>query len=233
MPFVRSFDDFKPPARFDGVAFTVARIQEASAKTGPWATIELVTLDPVDTDPKSPQARDLTTDQATLEEGWYRILWEDAAGAQFASDPVEFPPAGGAAFATVTDIATRLGRTLSDADRAMVELLLEAATSIIAEAAGKDDDWAAALSPVPRVLRFVCVEVVTRAMANPEGLARIQEQLGAYQYGKSFREAAAGGGLLLTPTEELLVRRAVHGRLSASVKTESLADELYEVAFGS
>jgi hypothetical protein len=131
------------------------------------------------------------------------------------------------AFATTTDIATRLTRTLTAAEDAAAGLLLEGATGLIADACGKDDDWADSLDPVPSVLRFVCIEAVSRALANPQNVASLQETLGAHSYAVRFRDLQNGGGLYLTGHEERMVRRAVFGRTTGSARVESVADELY------
>lgn len=130
------------------------------------------------------------------------------------------------AFAEVEDVATRLARDLTAEEGAMAEMLLEAATAEIARAAGRDDAWAAALAPVPQILRFVAVELVRRAMSNPEGLKSVSETLGAYQHSRSF-QGADTAGLFLTDREERMVRSAVYGTLSGSSRVESLADDLY------
>lgn len=138
------------------------------------------------------------------------------------------------AFATTDDIAARLGRDLTDAETTMADLLLDGATAVIAEAAGKDDDWAESLDPVPQVLRFVAVEVVHRTLCNPQSLESASEQLGAYQHSERFRAGAAGGGLALTGTEELLVRRAVWGTTTGSVQVESTqVEEVHDLIYGS
>lgn len=130
------------------------------------------------------------------------------------------------AFATVEDVATRLARALSATDAGTAEQLLDAAAAVIADAASKDDAWVAQLSPVPSMLRFLSVELVVRAMSNPEGLASFREQIGVHQFAKNFRAGADGGGLMLTPVEELLVRRTVYGRTSGSPTVASVTDDL-------
>lgn len=134
------------------------------------------------------------------------------------------------AFATVEDVATRLVRTLSAEEGAAAEMLIEAATAVIADAAGKDDAWAAGLDPVPQMLRFLTIELVCRAMANPDALRSISKQLGSYQSTRSFRDV--GGSLLLSDVERLLVRRTVFGRTSGTVKIASVVDEMYEIFYG-
>ena len=100
MPYVRSLEGFAPPKRYDGLPFTQALIQEAATSAGPWTTLETKTLSPVDADPANPATRSFTTALATLAAGWYRILWRDAAAAEFASDAVYFP-------VTLADLTTR------------------------------------------------------------------------------------------------------------------------------
>jgi len=136
------------------------------------------------------------------------------------------------AFATAEDVATRLGRVLTATEAATAEMLIEAATAVIAEAASKNDAWATALTPVPQFLHFLCVELVVRSMANPEALTRFQEQLGAYSSTKAFQSPASGGGLMLAEWEVNAVRRTVYGTLSGSARVESLADDIADLVFG-
>lgn len=110
MTFVKMLDDARPASRSDGVPFTIARMQEApdipGAPTGlVWVTrtsVALATGVPtpgssggvtplgLDADPAAPVARDVTTSAATIETGgWYRVLWEDAAGGQDPGDAVQ------------------------------------------------------------------------------------------------------------------------------------------------
>lgn len=90
MTFVRDFLGFRPPPRHDADPFTIARIEEGAASDGPWEQIDEFPLDPVDTNPAAPAARDLTTDNATLDPAWYRIVWVDASDDTFVGDPVQF-----------------------------------------------------------------------------------------------------------------------------------------------
>lgn len=131
------------------------------------------------------------------------------------------------AFAITEQVAARLGRSLTEAEEAMVEALIEAATALIADAAGRDDAWAEALDPVPNLIKIVCVELVNRTMANPQALSTFQESLGAYSQSQRFRDGAAGGGLELTAVERRLIRRTVWGQLSGSATVESVVDDLY------
>lgn len=80
MSYFRRFVAYAPPPRADGLSFTKARIEEAAEAAGPWTAIAIIDLAPLDTDPTRPMARELSTSAATLEPGWYRVTWLDAAG---------------------------------------------------------------------------------------------------------------------------------------------------------
>ncbi len=86
---VVSFIDVVPPQRFDEQPWTEYIIEESSSSLGPWLALTPVPLDPLDADPENPITRQLTTEEATLENGWYRIIFRDAQGdASVASDPI-------------------------------------------------------------------------------------------------------------------------------------------------
>lgn len=135
------------------------------------------------------------------------------------------------AFATAEDVATRLGRDLTSEEGAQADFLLETATGVIAGACGKDDAWAAALSPVPTIVKGMCVELVVRVMSNPASVRSQSEQLGQYQHSESYRDGAQGGGMLLASWEELAIRQAVFGRTTASVCVKSIANDLCVICY--
>lgn len=78
--------DYTPVERYDAQPWTAARLEEAPAATGPWTAIETFTLTP-DVDPRHPAAHSFTSAHATLDSGWYRIVWTDAALRESASPP--------------------------------------------------------------------------------------------------------------------------------------------------
>lgn len=130
-------------------------------------------------------------------------------------------------FATAGDVAVRLGRgPLTSGQTAQATALLEQAAGAIADAVGKDAAWAAALNPVPPVVRGVCIEAVVRVMLNPGGVRSQSAQLGAFQHAESFRDGM--GALELTDSEERRVRRAVFGAGSGSVRVGGLIDDVLE-----
>lgn len=143
MSYVRTFEDYVPPPRYAPLvgAWTGARIEEAAADVGPWATIDTVILDPVDLDPTKPQARSFSTAAAILAAGYYRIVWLDADGAEAPTAPVAYDvtdaPVGGL-LASVADLRKHLrtegviAAASSAADDAYLELLLSAASDFLA-----------------------------------------------------------------------------------------------------
>jgi hypothetical protein len=139
---VRTFTGYVPPARYDGAPFTAARIEErASLTAGAWAQIDSIALVPVDADPSAPAARNLTTPNATLEAGYYRIVWLDAAAGTFAGDAVFFDgtsdtPAA-PALATLDELKRRVHASGGGVvDETLLGELLDAASARIVELTG-------------------------------------------------------------------------------------------------
>jgi hypothetical protein len=68
--------------------------------------------------------------------------------------------------------------------------------------------------------------LTVRALANPNQLSQLREQLGSYSYAATF---ASDAGMALKPIEVMLVRRTVHGATSGSAPMRSVfcvADEI-------
>lgn len=121
------------------------------------------------------------------------------------------------AFATVAEVTKRLGRPLDSEETASIPFLLNMAAVVIADAAGYDDGWAVSLDPVPRMLRNMSVELVCRALPNPSQYSTWSQQVGSY----NFQADASSAGMVLSPLETMMVRRAVHGRTTASARVDS------------
>lgn len=86
---VVTLQDYTPAPRYDSVPWTGARIEEATASTGPWTAIETFTFSLADSDPSDPQARSFTTEAATLDQGWYRVVWLDGDGNEQPTEPIQ------------------------------------------------------------------------------------------------------------------------------------------------
>jgi hypothetical protein len=80
MATVFSFVDYTPPARYDDVPWSEARVEQSDAPDGTFAQIDVLALDPLDADPTMPQSRNLTTHLASdTPLQWYRLIWADAS----------------------------------------------------------------------------------------------------------------------------------------------------------
>lgn len=123
MAQVITLENYRPIARYDGVAFTQARIEE-SATTSPNSsytgieTINLSTLPGgVDSDPTSPASRNLTTNSASDTANlWYRVVFIDAASNETVpTDPVQNTTSSNV-YTTVADLKATLSITSSTYD---------------------------------------------------------------------------------------------------------------------
>lgn len=77
---VVTFVGYQPPARFDGTAWTEARIDEAADEAGAYVLVDTLTLFPVDSDPAHPAVRSFTTTLGTAPDYWYQVVYADADG---------------------------------------------------------------------------------------------------------------------------------------------------------
>lgn len=75
-----NFEDYVPPARFDGIPWTDARIREALTPGGTRTLIDTVSLGTVDPDPANPAPRSFTTNAGTAPDRWYDVIFVDGAG---------------------------------------------------------------------------------------------------------------------------------------------------------
>ena len=181
MSFVVSLQGTRPTPRYDGEAWTSARIEEASLASGPWTAIEAFTLVP-DPDPTRPAERDFTTDQATLAAGWYRVVFTNASGDQsaptdpvYAGAPLGYRPSvaqvGNLLRArTVDRNNNELGTFTADTrpTDAQVEGLIDQATGAVAAVIGAE---------VPNLLRGQAADVVARRVAMLIELSYFPEQI--------------------------------------------------------
>jgi hypothetical protein len=119
-----SLEDFTPAPRYPPVVtpWTTVQIEESTSSDGPWTVIDTFALDPVDTDPANPAVRSFTTENATLQSGWYRVAFLDAADRISYADPVTNPTSGSAYF-TVAELRARYP-DLAD-DTAYPDVLVE------------------------------------------------------------------------------------------------------------
>ncbi len=149
MSYVRTLTA-TPVPRVDAVPFTTAAFREApdvDGSPGTWTTLETIDLDTgpgvspagLDTDPNSPQERTFTTALATLDPAWYQVVFTDDLGGTDQSTPRYASTAGpdGDQFATASDLAARLGVTLTAGEQDRADALLISATGAVQTAAGQ------------------------------------------------------------------------------------------------
>ncbi len=178
--------------------------------------------------------------------GMWVIEWDiaefpEVEGVQISVAPA---PTAGITFATLDQVALVLGKTTASeftaAQAAQAAMLLELVTGTMVGGLGKTDEWAQALSPIPPIVRSVCLAVVARvmrpAMQNPDGVSSQSETLGAYshttRYGENGGGMEAAATVSLEPTEDELrrCRRAIYGRSSASTMPGTTVDHVIELA---
>lgn len=81
MGVVVSFRGYTPAARFDAEPWTDAQVEEAVSSVGPWSVIDTLPLSPLDADPAQPAVRNLTTDNGSGDDLWYRLIYLDGNAA--------------------------------------------------------------------------------------------------------------------------------------------------------
>jgi hypothetical protein len=138
MAVVVSFENYQPTARYDGVPWTEALIQEAAtadALDADWTTIDTIALSPVDADPENPASRDFTTENGTAADLWYRIVFADASGDELLPTVPVQNTTPIAAYATVAELARilKIRQPTPEQTDAMERVLLAAAGEINAE----------------------------------------------------------------------------------------------------
>jgi hypothetical protein len=93
MPYSITFEDYTPPPKHDGLPWTEIHIEEALFANGPWTEIDVQPIVPLDEDPTEPMARAFTTDNATVTNGWYQIIFHDvAASTAVPTEPIQNIP---------------------------------------------------------------------------------------------------------------------------------------------
>ena len=133
------------------------------------------------------------------------------------------------AIASSADVEKRIGRGLTETEKGIAESAIATVTGLIIDCAGRDQDWANALNPVPAALTGLCVEKAIGAISNPLNLASESETLGAHSYSHTFPRSG-DVSVFLTPFEERLVSRAVYGSTSDSSLPRGVLDREVELA---
>ncbi len=127
-----------------------------------------------------------TTLVAPALEADYFIVWKNGSTEVTEELVVSTTAPLPTAFAGVSDVAARLGRTFTSDETAQASALLDLVALEIEDAVGQDDAWAAALDPIPPLLKLVSIQATVRAMANPAGAMVTSETLGSHSYTETF-----------------------------------------------
>lgn len=130
-------------------------------------------------------------------------------------------------FATTEDVATRLGRELTDAERYQVSGALTAVGGFICSAADRQPDWEP--DPTPAYFKELSIQKAIAALVNPANLASQSEQLGAFQHSETFQRSQ-DGGLTLSDDEGRAVRDAAYGTGAGSARTRAVVDDVFDYA---
>lgn len=164
MSYVITLTDYVPPARVDDDPWTQGTVEEATAAEGPWEPLGTFVFDPLDTDTANPIARSFTVDNATLADGWYRVIFADGDGDTQTTEPVHHQPTRDGYTPTVGDIADLIRARTFDSNgdevgnftsltrptRAQVERLIEQSVDEVRMTVGDPprDAWASVISVI-------------------------------------------------------------------------------------
>lgn len=105
------------------------------------------------------------------------------------------------AYADVSDIETRLGRTFTADETANVQALLDGASAVLNKLVILDDT-----TEQNALLKFVCTNMVSRTLSNGlDVLGASQASMTAGPYTQSFSFATPSGDMYLTKLEKRLL----------------------------
>jgi hypothetical protein len=109
------------------------------------------------------------------------------------------------ALASVLDVEIRLGRELQGAEAARVAALLDDASALVRDTAGRTwvDAETGAPLPVPASIRYVVLRMLDRAVRNPNAFSA--EAAGDYSYQRTDVQP----GVYLTEDERQIIRKAI------------------------
>lgn len=111
------------------------------------------------------------------------------------------------AFAADTDVEAALGRSLTTAEDASVDTLLNEATDLLIGYLGCDPD------PVPDAVERVCARMVARVFAQASsagapviGASQVQQTAGPFSKSTSFSAGTATGAPWLSAADKVALR---------------------------
>ena len=132
------------------------------------------------------------------------------------------------AFATASEVETRLGRDLTGEETAQVEAVLDGIGGLIRDEVGKPPDWTP--TSVPAAFGELSIQKAILALVNPNNLASTSRTLGAFAESMTFQREQ-DGGVFLSRDEGRRMRRAYYGTSAASARMRSqLVDDVLDYA---
>jgi hypothetical protein len=129
--------------------------------------------------------------------------------------------------ATIPELEARLGRVLTGAELDRANGLLDDASALVRDVAGKTwiDPGTGLLEPVPGSIRWVVLRAAERAIRNPQGFS--SESAGDYSYQRTGVEP----GVYLTEGEEKAIRKAI-GKTGLWTQPVTRGDEYLHTVWG-
>jgi len=221
--YVVSFTDYQPVPRFDGIPWSTVMIEEGTSEDGPWTLIDTQPIHPIDTDPSNPASRQFTTAKATIEHGWYRILFGDVNNnivetvPMYNGEPIEWTPTlqdvGHVVLSRTRDSNGNILGTFTDdtqptdeecrvlIEKAIDDVLPLIGSDIPEELIGEAQNIASIRTAMYIELTFYANEVATNRSVYPELKALFDEKVAtlakaiqAIESGESMTDALAGAG---------------------------------------
>jgi hypothetical protein len=137
---------YTPPARFDEQSWNRVRVEQ-SPDDSTFTAIETISLtsgdvDPstLDSDPSEPATREITTDQATLAQAYFRVVWLDSDDAESPPSGSVFSPGGsGVGLPTLDELKEQVKVTRADNDD-LLQRILNAAIALARIKTGRQLD---------------------------------------------------------------------------------------------
>lgn len=194
MSVVVTFENYVPPARFDAIPWTEARIEESATEDGTYTQIDAGALSPVDADPADPASRSFTTVLGTADDYWYRIIFADAGGdTATATAPIQNEassvPQDVDPFVEAAELATILQVNATSNSDALDRVLQAAAGEIVLET-GRNDFSGWELSLVQQV-NLARAEELWKQMKAPWGVIGLDSEFGATRIARDTFERHA------------------------------------------
>jgi len=129
--YVVSLASFVPGTRYDGKVWTQAKIEQSATLGGAYTVIDTQSIATYP-EPENPPTLNLTTTKATLEQGWYRITFEDAEKNLQVSAAIYSSAQGASSLCGIADVKFLLQKKETDKSQdTMIEWLIPRASKSV------------------------------------------------------------------------------------------------------